>query len=140
MRSPSRTFRQTHTSKTVANLPYAYKGLIDTLEVLARDSDGQVEALKTFFDWIEEVDPDFNVDELALDFNDFVLLLPQVVAAGLISPAAARSVEAVDNQLDQMSGEENAELWTVTALRTSPEWTKVRELARNALGLFKTSR
>lgn len=32
-----------------------------------------------------------------------------------------------------MSGEDQAALWTVAALRTAPEWEQIRHLARSAL-------
>ena len=104
--------------------------LAETVDVLALDAEGQVAALRTMFDWVDEVGPGFNVDELALQFHDFVMLLPQVVDADMVSTEAAKAVWALDAQLDRMSGQEQAELWTVIALRNSAEWTKVRELQR----------
>jgi len=123
----------------MANLPWARKGLIDTLRVLASDAEDQVEHVKKLFRVAGEIDPLFNVDELALEFSDFALLLPQVVRADMVSAEAAGAIEAVDGQLDAMSGEEHAELWTVEAVRTSAEWTKVRELARTALRLLESA-
>ena len=123
----------------MANLPWARNGLIDTLGVLASDAEDQVEHVRSLFRVVGEIDPLYNVDELALEFSDFALLLPQVRRAEMMSAEAASAIEAVDAQLDAMSGEEHAELWTVEAVRTSAEWTKVRELARTALRLLQSA-
>ena len=73
------------------------------------------------------------VDELALSFEDGHLLLPQWVSAGWLPVEATPHFAAVDAALSDMSGAEHAHLWTVEALRDTPEWARVRELAARAL-------
>jgi len=68
-------------------------------------------------------------DEIALDLND---VLPAVVGNfgdGLTS-AQLNALAELDQQLSEMSGEDNARLWTETAVREFPEWEQVRQLAR----------
>lgn len=71
-------------------------------------------------------------DELALEFSDWAVLVPQLVIAGHLAPDANTAIEALDQQLIRISGEANAALWDDQALQESPEWAKVRELARAA--------
>ncbi|HEX2131111.1 MAG TPA: hypothetical protein VHH15_06085 [Actinophytocola sp.] len=72
-------------------------------------------------------------DELATEFDDGVRLLTQFVAAGWLSQDAAGRLMVVDALLDEMSGPDHANLWTVQALAVAPEWEAVRVAARHAL-------
>lgn len=79
--------------------------------------------------WLASLDIQVPVDELALEFEDGHLLLPQWTAAGWLPPEAVPAFAAVDAALDAMSGSENAHLWTTEALHRAREWERVRELA-----------
>lgn len=83
--------------------------------------------------WLESLDIQVPVDELALEFEDGHLLLAQWVEAGWLPPEAVPAFSAVDDALTGMSGAEHAELWTVTALHEAHEWARVRELATQVL-------
>lgn len=93
--------------------------------------------------------PDFVcvADELAIDFEE---ALRGIRSAGssdagdreeaegperaeALSPAQRAAVDALDAQLEEMSGPEHAEMWTDDALHTSVAWTRVRHLAASAL-------
>ena len=73
------------------------------------------------------------VDELALQFHDQAIMADQLHNLGGISREQLEVVRRIDKLLEDMSGEANAELWTVEALRTSPMWAQVRTLAREFL-------
>lgn len=62
--------------------------------------------------------------------------MPQLEAGQYVTHDQARALAAIDQQLDLMSGQVNARLWTDEALRSAPEWDTVRGLARTALALF----
>lgn len=74
-------------------------------------------------------------DELALDFDHWLS-----VARGhrevQFDEAQLALLDAIDAQFNAMSGKANAQLWTEDAVRTSPEWEKVRAMARKALVLL----
>jgi len=72
-------------------------------------------------------------DEMATEFDDGLLLLPQFVAAGWLSHEAADRLTAVDALLEKMSGPEKASLWSIEALYARAEWEAVRAAARDAL-------
>ena len=72
-------------------------------------------------------------DELAIQFGDSVLLLNQVVDAGLISEETAGVLRAINEKLEAISGPSKARYWTPEALR-SVEWTEVRQLSRGVEG------
>ena len=57
----------------------------------------------------------------------------QWVEAGWVAPASVPPVEALDAILDQMSGQDNAALWTREALGNHAAWREVRTLAMNVL-------
>jgi hypothetical protein len=73
------------------------------------------------------------VDELALEFDDAAPLVPQLVAAKAITTEAEHAIHLLDQRLTSMSGREHSQLWTRSALKTAPQWTEIRALARRAL-------
>lgn len=76
--------------------------------------------------------PDFVcvADELALAFEEAVRRLGGLERLSFVGSEAVR---AVDEQLERMSGQEHAELWTDEALERSPEWETLRGIAQAAL-------
>ena len=99
--------------------------LVSALRNLAADAEGQLESLKRQGAW--------DVDELALDHEHWA---QSAIREGILTPEQAAAVTELDSFLGQISGKENARLWTKEALRTAPEWEKARALARRALGLL----
>ena len=79
--------------------------------------------------WLASLDIQVPVDELALEFEDGHLLLPQWVDVGWLPADAVPAWNALDAALTAMSGAANGELWTLTALHQAPEWARIRELA-----------
>ena len=81
--------------------------------------------------------PEFVVkaDELALDFDDALLLVRHNRAAEIDSRQAA-ALAALDELFTRMSGPARPELWTEEAVRSRPEWAEARELASAALAAF----
>jgi hypothetical protein len=73
------------------------------------------------------------LDELALELDDAVQVLPQLVEREWLTQEQAAMITAVNNKLGEMSGIENAALWVASALSTSREWADVRSLAQSAL-------
>jgi len=75
-------------------------------------------------------------DELALEFDSVYRLLGECLGRREITEAQVSSVIALNEYLREMGGEENADLWTPEALESSEKWSRVRELAEEALFSF----
>lgn len=73
-----------------------------------------------------------SADELALEFSDAFGVLE-----GELDEPAFAAASRLDSYLEEMSSSEHAELWTIRALHTAPEWAHVRELAEEALRLLE---
>ncbi|MBF9132064.1 hypothetical protein I0C86_24320 [Plantactinospora sp. S1510] len=73
------------------------------------------------------------IDELALEFDEGIRLLPIFVERGWLNDEARPVLAQLDEQLDAMSGQHNAHLWHAEALVSRAEWDRVRTLARIAL-------
>ena len=74
-----------------------------------------------------------SVDDLVLEFDDVVVLVPHMVDASLLTNGQATAIQDVDSKLKTMSKTKNPDLWRIDALDHSREWEEVRELARRAL-------
>ena len=77
-----------------------------------------------------------SIDELALEFDDTFVLVPQLIDERQLTQEQAETMYALDRKLSEMSNEQS--LWTTTALREHPDWAEVRRLA--AIGVHKMSR
>jgi hypothetical protein len=73
------------------------------------------------------------VDELALEFDDVAALAKGMRERGELSESQLVRLQALDDQLERMSGAVNAALWTADALAERREWAEVRRLATDAL-------
>src|SRR6266487_2314091 len=71
------------------------------------------------------------VDELALEFGDVVVLVPNLLQHEMLTPVAVRGLKKVEEQLSIMS--DRAEVWTPEALANAVEWKDLRSLAKQAL-------
>jgi hypothetical protein len=85
---------------------------------------------------LENVDPRWNIDELALQFEDCAIFLPGLIERREIGQEQARSVVRLDQLLVSYSGEEFADFWTVGALNADPRWTEIRKRAQESLALL----
>ena len=74
-------------------------------------------------------------DEFALNFDQWSRAASADRAIRM-SRAQRDALKAVEGLLDKMSGEKNAHLWTMGALRGHREWTRLRKAARGALEAF----
>lgn len=102
--------------------------LLRVLRCLSYDADEQLAELR------ELGCPDV-VDELALQFHDQAILADQLHSSNEITEEELEVVRRIDKLLESMSGEANAELWTVSSLKTSPAWMQVRSVAREFVRL-----
>jgi len=79
-------------------------------------------------------------DELALEFHDLHLLVPQLVAQRVLTPQQREAIDAVSRQLDAMSACQDTSLWREDALRRHPDWAEVRRLAAIAAKVIRSAR
>ena len=73
-------------------------------------------------------------DELALDFDNYYRTVRPYTS--FLDEEQQRVLDAIDQQLSDMSRQDNSHLWTETALYNSKEWERVRNLALKALEAF----
>ena len=83
--------------------------------------------------------PDFAevADELALEHEETQALYFRSPEAKNLETEHLRSIAILDKYLEEISGEDNLELWTIGALESASEWTHVRELASHVIKLMK---
>lgn len=74
-----------------------------------------------------------SADELALELDDLLYLVPQLVRDGRLDDEGAEAIYDLDRKLADMSGPAKANLWTVEALLDGEQWLDVRRLAKQAL-------
>ena len=79
-------------------------------------------------------------DELALEFHDLYLLVPQLAAQRVLTYQQRKAVDAVSRKLDDMSTYQDTRLWTEDALQSHPDWVEVRRLAAIAAKALRSSR
>ncbi len=79
-------------------------------------------------------------DELALEFHDLYLLVPQLAAQRVLRHQQHKAIDAVSRKLDDMSTCEDTSLWTEDALQSHPDWVEVRRLAAIAAKAIRSSR
>ena len=79
-------------------------------------------------------------DELALEFHDLYLLVPQLAAQKVLTHQQSKAVDAVSRKLDDMSTCQDTSLWMADALRGHPDWVEVRRLAAIAAKAIRSSR
>ena len=106
--------------------------IVKALGHLAEPADRQVRHLERVFGR-SPLPADFNVDELALEFNDVALAAHLAVKVGTMTADAAAALADVDDALTDMSGTAKALLWTVGAIFDTAEWVEIRRLAAAAL-------
>ncbi len=105
---------------------WALAELSDTLKHLAAPASEQVAYLR-------KVGALPLVDELALEYDNVVRLVPELVQKGFISPRQAALMDAVSRKISEMSHRHEESLWLEDALHTREDWEEVRRLASNAL-------
>ena len=106
--------------------PSSIGRFVRAVAVLALPAEGQLA-------YLASIGVPDGVDELALEFDDGRLLARQFEELGWTSDVFRARVDPLNVLLDEMSGEDRAELWTASALRAASEWDRVRLLAMDLL-------
>jgi hypothetical protein len=100
--------------------------LHDAVRVLSEDAEDQIASFGAG-----------HADELGLGFDDGYLLVPTLVAEGVtFSRRSLSLLSQINSALSDMSGHQNADLWTEAAIRERSEWANIRSLAREAQTLL----
>lgn len=73
-----------------------------------------------------ELGPGDIADELALELED---VREAVIAEGLLSAQQESLLQALDAQLESMSGTDRGAMWTAECLQSDEAWVEVRRLA-----------
>lgn len=80
------------------------------------------------------------VDELALDYDDNCWIFNETEPQSILTQEELSALRSLNRRLDQISGEANAENWTIEALRFSDCWKDIRKLAAVALATRQIAR
>jgi hypothetical protein len=107
--------------------------LCQILERLASPPQAQI-------DYLRDLGVTPLADELALEFHDLHLLVPQLAAQRVLTHQQRAAIDAVSRQLDAMSARQDTSLWREDALRRHPDWVEVRRLAAMAAKVLRGSR
>src|SRR2546430_4270385 len=79
-------------------------------------------------------------DELALEFHDLHLLVPQLATHRVLTRQQSEVVDAVSRKPEAMSACQDTSLWMEDALRSHLDWVEVRRLAAIAAKVIRGSR
>ena len=116
------------------------KNMKDSLKLLSASAEAQIESLSRFGHFLgqdpSKVDLSWNIDEIALQFGDAALLLPDLLERGLVTHEFVGKVSALDNFIIGLSGDVAPSFWTIGGLRHDPRWGEVRALAAECLRLL----
>lgn len=104
------------------------ESLLKILKILASGSAEQLRYLKSI--------GGASIDELALEFEELVLLAPSKFEVGDITQTQFSSIKLLNQKLDEFSGDDKASYWTESALIEKSEWEEVRKLAGECLVKF----
>jgi hypothetical protein len=86
--------------------------------------------------YLEKLGTAPSTDELVLELDDFLPMLPVAVSDGVISATQALAIKSVGDYADSFGGSENAPLWEIGELYTAPQWEELRSLASTALKML----
>jgi hypothetical protein len=104
-------------------------------ELLAAPAEDQIRRLRAIYG--RDLGEFSNIDEIALEFSDIVLLRDTMLQAGEISHEQHQCLGDLDRALARISGNRCAALWTVEALRTDERWDDIRAKALECLKTFE---
>jgi len=106
--------------------------LIEALRRLAADAGQQRE-------YLNRIHTPGSSDELALEYYDLILMVPELVDGGELTVSQAEALQLVDDLLGSFSGRGHSALWDPALLDTAKEWDDVRRAARAALSALAAS-
>lgn len=78
----------------------------------------------------------YGCDELALQFEDYFISVERMLAAGELSIEQVETLHILNDALERVSGEDNADFWRRNALQSDPRWANMRVLAQAVLKLL----
>lgn len=116
---------------TSAEFSAARNRLRDAVAVLASPPEAQRE-------WLRRIGTFPVTDELAIEFDDWAQLLPQLGADDLVDDESDQAIQRLAAALDRLQAAfgTDPDKWQASALDESPEWETVREAAGPALVAF----
>ena len=114
------------------NTQWILDELCRILSILSSSPDEQISYLQSISIGESQI-----VDELALEFDDVYVLTPQLIEQGTITQQQHTAILSLDRKLKEMSGSQNAHLWTTESIRQGQYWREVRELASIAKAVLE---
>ena len=112
--------------------PASLARLVRSVAILALPYEAQLAWLRS----LGLGEPGF-ADELSLELDDGVLLSRQFVEAGWLSAEARHAIIKLSELITPHNGHGHDEFWSLDGLRTSVDWTEIRDVALVALTLIR---
>jgi hypothetical protein len=100
----------------------ARRAFLEAIAILAAPAEAQVA-------WLASIGTGRSADELALEFDDWYRLIPQLSELGMVSAGAAELADGVSAALSAIPKAE----WSDKSLANAPAWERVRRSAGLAL-------
>lgn len=104
-----------------------FEKLIDSLRLLAADYETQVSVLPSFV---------YTPDELVQTFTDCMVLLDQIIEAGLVSREQAAKLKEIDDAFDRAGNDNPEYFYSYEAVQEDLRWESIWQLAAEALALM----
>ena len=103
-----------------------YSRLVEALQLVAADSEAQLNALPDGVD---------KPNEVALLYEEVFLLSDHFLRGGRSTPGQHAKLKEIEDLFSRMD-DRGPDLWTHRMMRVAPEWENARVLARETLGLL----
>lgn len=113
-------------------------GLDQAVTVLSCDAAEQINYLKSIGLLPNAVLPEFNVDELALNFEDHYLF-SNAEQTLLLSVEAKQKLACLWNLLSRLTAQVDESFWTVQGLQHDSRWNEIRRVAAECVSLLNSS-
>jgi len=84
---------------------------------------------------LKELGAPESIDELVLQFDDHFMLAKSAYENQQLTSEEYESLVQLDSYLNEISGPAHSTIWTREGLLDSPEWSRIRFLAQNALAM-----
>lgn len=104
-----------------------------SLEMLASPASRQLSYLSSISDIPSEMDGNYNIDELILEFDDIACATNDMFSHGELTELQRKAILDFDNFLSSVGAAQPKSVWTSASLQHSQEWEEIRAKARICL-------
>ena len=107
-----------------------------SLEILSASGKHQIAYLRGLNNEFSEVDENYVIDEIVLEFEDIALAANDMFSHGEITSSQRDAICSLNEYLSSFSVNQPKSIWTSASLQKAPEWEKIRIMACKCLSLL----